>query len=342
MKWEEISEQGLALLTTVVLPAMVASLAVMQVIRWCGGKHLGSLATVLAVSAGMYVGLNGVWTANALSDEFPWRLHKDQEEPFQLSDLGKALVWSLEEEKPKAAPEDAAAEEPPAEVIKPMDTSRRTRYWLPWLAGLALLIEFLLPLLHVPSGPGWTLRTALAMLAGRLLTPNDWRMEHPWISWALAGVIVLEWGLLTSLARRWRDGVVLTSLGFCCVAAAIVLQASGYASACDWALLLGASLVGPALLSWIWPSDTSPAAAAVAVLLPCLLLEGKFNYTEETVPLESFLLAALAPLALLPVWLPFLAGIERWTRWILWLSLPLASAVLAVVLAMPALTSIPE
>jgi hypothetical protein len=334
MQWEEIREQVLGELSTLIAPAMAASLVVMLVIRWLGGKRVGALATVLAVTAAVFVGLSGIVVANNLSSLVPWQLDPDPNRPWDVCEfaerLPRALWWSLEEEKPKPAPEEG--EERAAEVVRPMNPNCRTRYWLPWLAGLAMLIEFLLPLPRVPSGPGWSLRTVIALLAARLLTPNTQRMEEPWVWWALGAVILLEWALLTALARRWRDGTVPTSLGLCCIAAALVLK-EVHLSACEWALLLGSSMAGPALVSWKWPSDTSPAAAACAVILPSLLLDSEYNYLDKVVPLWSFLLAGLAPLALLPVWLPFLARRERWIRWVLWLSLPLIPAVTAAVWA---------
>jgi hypothetical protein len=314
---------------------MAASLVVMLVARLLGGKRAGALATVLAVTAAMFVGLSGIVVGNNLSNLSPWQLDPDPDRPWDAGEfaeqLPRALFWSLEEEKATLE----AVEGPAAEGVRPMNPDRRSRYWLPWLAGLAMIVELLLPLLRVPSGPGWSLRTVIALLAGRLLTPNVQRMEDPWVSWALGVVILLEWALLTALARRWRDGVVPTSLGLCCIAAAMVLD-EVHLSACEWNLLLGSSLAGPALLSWKWPSDTSPAAAACAVILPGVLLDSEYNYLDKVIPLWSFLLAGLAPLALLPVWLPFLARRERWIRWVLGLSLPLIPAATAVVWAVQA------
>jgi hypothetical protein len=103
------------------------------------------------------------------------------------------------------------------------------------------------------------------------------------------------------------------------------------------ALLGFAALLGPALVAWVWPGDTGGAFAAVVVFLPGLLLTGQ-QETFSEVPLTSFLLAGLAPLALVPMLLPFLARCQRWARWLLGLILPLIPATLAVVLAMQAVT----
>jgi hypothetical protein len=100
------------------------------------------------------------------------------------------------------------------------------------------------------------------------------------------------------------------------------------------ATILGASLFGIAVAAR-QQADAGTAAPAVAVLLPGLLLTGQ-NTTFSEVPLTSFLLVALAPLALLPTLLPPFRRWEGIGLRILQLTLILAPLVVAVVLAMQA------
>jgi hypothetical protein len=330
MELEELQQHAWEKLSMLVGPAAGASLVMMLIIRLAGGQRVGSLATLLAVAAGVYVG--AALVSNSVSDEYPWQLESDPKMTLKTKDLLQVFVWSLEE-KP-ALPEDGAAQDGTKAAEDPPSLRRMPLYWLAYLAGLAMLVEMLLPMLVVPAEALWVVRTVIALLAGRLLTPGFQRMEHAWIPWALGLAILLEWGILATLARRWRDGVVPTALGFCCVAASMVLIAAAYATACDYALLAGAALAGPALVSWNCPSDTAPAGAACAVILPGLVLAGYNGSTDEAIPIWSFMLAGLAPLALLPLCLPALARQEGLARWLPGLVLPLIPAVLAVVWAM--------
>lgn len=334
---DQVKEMLVATVTTLVLPAICASLVVMFAVRLVGGQRVGPLATMLAVVAALLVG--AVFVDNSLSEEFPWRLERDR--PLKEDDLRQVFAWSLEEKPAPKPPEDGAEAAGNLPEEDPPPINRLPIYWLPYLAVLAMVVEILLPLLAVPAGPGWAVRTGVALLAGRLLCRSDVRIEHPWISWALGLAILLEWALLTGLARRWLDGVVATGLGVCCVTACMVLALiASYATAYNLALLFGAALAGPALVAWKWPSDTSPAIAATALALPSLLLLGHSSLVEAP-PYESFLLAALAPLALVPFWLPFLARRERWARWLPGLGLPIIPAAIAVIWALQASKPVP-
>ena len=337
--WQEMQENAQHYATNLILPAAAASLLVMLIVRLIGGRRVGSLATLLAMSAGVFVSAAAYdlvtlpesvepsvkpYLENQISISKPWLLDPDR--PFDVNDLGLVLAWTLEEKPP---PKEG---EKPAEDLPSKPKDRERRYWVLCLATLAMAIEFLLPLL-VSAGPGWVVRTMLALAAGRLITPSSWRMSFPWLPWAMGFVIVLEWGLLVSLARRWRDGVVPTGMGLCLFLAGGVLMLSGYGQhSGEYAVLISASLAGPALVSWIWPSDTSPALAACAVILPALMLAGLVAIPTENPSFWNYqTLAALAPLALLPMWLPFMARLEGWRRWLLGLLLPLIPAVIAAV-----------
>src|SRR5258708_3942180 len=102
MKWDEVREQVLGEFTTLIAPTMAASLVVMLAVRWLGGKRVGARASVLAVTAAMFVGLSGIFVDNNLSSLIPWRLGPDLDQPWDADEfaqqLPRALLWSLEEE----------------------------------------------------------------------------------------------------------------------------------------------------------------------------------------------------------------------------------------------------
>jgi hypothetical protein len=144
---------------------------------------------------------------------------------------------------------------------------------------------------------------------------------------------VLEWSVLVTLARRWKDGTIAVAMVLCFLAASAVLLHAHSLKLTNIALFFGAALAGPALVTWFWPGDTGPVFAAVAVVLPGLILTGLHDTTDHKVPLESFLLAGLAPLALTPMLLPFLIRQPGWKHWLPGIILPLVPAALSVILA---------
>jgi hypothetical protein len=294
-------------------------MVVMLALRIVGRERLAPLAALLAVAAGIYAG-------NYFMDPkpMPWQLEKNR--PLTVTDLRTVLGWSLEA-KPAAEATDTSADPPP----KP-----RPIYWLPWLAALAMLVELFAGLPKVPGGITGAARALTAMLAGRVLTPSvspeDFRTAMPEVSWLLGLAILLEWSVLIVLARKWKDGTPAAAVALCLAAASLMLVLAGIKSYMDLALLGSAALVGPALVAWKWPSDTRPALAAGAVFLPGLVLIGLHDTSTE-VPLRSFLLLGLAPLALAPLALPMLARQPGWNTWLAGLILPLIPAVIALILA---------
>lgn len=343
---EEMRERAWDYATTLVLPAAVASLLIMLAVRPIGGRRSGALASMLAMCAGIFVSglalhvlnlppsadpIKPYLTNEISSNSKPWQLDPQGDQPFDLNEVVVALGLSLEE---KPAPADGLpADQPEAEPPTPR---HGPRYWVPWLAALAMLVEFLLPVLRIPAGPGWAVRAILALFAGRLLTLNLLRASYVWLPWAVGLMILLEWAVLTSLARHWRDGVAPTDAGLCLMLAAGVPLLVSPASAGEYALLFAGSLAGPALVSWIWPSDTSPVLAACAVILPGLVLQPLLDNEYKPIMDDYWgyqMLAAAAPLALLPMTMPFLAKLTGWRRWLLGLTLPLIPAVIAVVWA---------
>jgi hypothetical protein len=311
--WDHVWDTTALLLA----PALGASLVVMLAGRLLGRERMAPLAAALALAAGVLVG-------NHFHEAMNFTIDKTR--PPSFHDLQVVLGWSLES-KPEIAGDGAAGN---VDYDLPIKSSH---YWLPWMAGLALLVELLARLPGVPPSVGWAARTLLAAFAGRLLTPGFARVASPWLSWFLGVAILLEWSILLALARRWKDGTTAAAMALCCLAGAVLLLHAGIASLMDPALLFFAALLGLAIVAWWLPGDTGPALAAAAMILPSLLLIGRKTTDIEAVPEHCFLLVGLAPLAMTPLLLPVLARQQRWRRWLPAILLPLLPAVVGVVLA---------
>jgi hypothetical protein len=311
--WSEVWDA----IRLLIVPAFATSLLLMLLGRRFSGERSAVIAPALALAAGVLAG-------NCLREAMPWRI--DSDHPLNEHELRTVLGWSLEG-KPAVEPSaaDPEREEPPEQPPVPP-----ARYWLPWLAGLALLIDLLARLVS-PSG-GWAARTAVALLAGRLLTPADLRIDAPWASWTLGLAILWEWAILRSLARLWRDGSVPAALSLCFAAAGLIILHAHSARLTDMALLFSVPLFAIALVAWIWPVDTGGALSAAAVFLPGLLLNAQ-QETFSQAPWRSFLFAALAPIALLPLLYPKLARLTGWKRWALAIILPAIPATWGLILA---------
>jgi hypothetical protein len=294
-------------------PALGASLVLMLAVRLAGRERLTPLAAALALTAGVLVG-------NHFRVPTPITFPLEPDRPLTAHDLVQVLGWSLES-KPRSAMQDESA-----------PRAMSSHYWLPWAAGLALLVELLVRLPGVPPSAGWAARALVAVFVGRVLTPGFARLENPWLSWILSGAILLEWSVLLALARCWKDGTAASSSAGCFVAASVILLHAHTASLMDLSLLFFAALLGLALVAWWLQGDTGPALAAAAVVLPGVLLIGQQTNTSQ-VPPTSFYLAGLAPLALTPMLLPVLARQDRWKRWLPAILLPWLIAGVAVALA---------
>ena len=237
----------------------------------------------------------GVVNGNYFGGAIEWRF--PSEFTWTWQDFCAALGW----------PAGPASQEEPAYLPA-------ARFWLPWLAGLAMAIELLAKLPGLRGIVGWLPRLLAAWLAGRLLTPPDWHIQEPMVPWLLSAAIILNWFVLSTLARHWQDGTLALGLAACSAAAGavLVLQADS-ARFMDMALFLFAALLGIALVVWARPGNTSPAAAAVATFLPGLMLIGYHGLSREVMPSpRNFLLIALAPLALVPILWPSLTRQEGW------------------------------
>jgi hypothetical protein len=313
--WNEIWSA----LRLVIGPALGASLAVMLLVRLLAGEKCAPLAAALAVAAGFFTG-------NYFREAFAWRIDSDR--VLNTKDLRLVLGWSLEG-KPPPPEEESDESAAPKEEPPPIPPAR---YWLPWLAALAMLIDLMTRLPGMPTNLSWIARTLIAVLTGRLLTPAYLRAEAPWMPWLLTLTILVEWAVLCALTRQWKDGTAPLGIALCLAAAGVVMLHAHSARMTDLALLWFAALVGVAAVSWWRPGDCGAALAGAAVFLPGLLLNTQ-QETFSNVPERSFIFAGLAPLACLPMLLSFVARQQRWRRWILGATLPFAVATYAVILA---------
>jgi len=309
--WSEVWDA----IRLLIVPGLGASFLVLLIIRSIVGLRFSAVAVVFGLAAGLLAG-------NYFREAIPWRFDSDR--PLNQRDLRMVLAWSLEGKPPADSLEgDEGHEEQPSIPA--------SLYWLPWAAALAMLVDLLARLIPFPT-IGWSLRTIIAVFAGRLLTAADVRLDAPWVSWALGGAILSGWALLGALATMWQDGTLAAAIAACFAVAAMILLHAHSAKLTDFALLASMALVGTALAAWVRPSDTGSALAAAAVFLPGLLLNGQHSTFSE-VPKLSFVLAALAPLAVTPMLIPMLARQSRWKRWLPAIGLPLIPAIWALVLA---------
>lgn len=188
--------------------------------------------------------------------------------------------------------------------------------WLPWvpealgwtwlltIALVSVATDAVARLPRVPPGVGWALRGMVAGQAGWLLTPVGLRAEYSWSPVALGVVVLAEWALLEQLGRLDRRGLVpLVLAGAANVASVVLLIYADQLRLGFVALVLMAVLAGVGVAALVFGREANGAAAAVAVLLPGLMLLGQQdNFTA--VPATCFALIALSPLALAPSLLP--------------------------------------
>src|SRR5262245_125603 len=200
------------------------------------------------------------------------------------------------------------------------------REWVLVGAGIALAAGMLARVPKLPGVVGWLLRAAGAGCAAWLVVSPDLRAAHPWSVYAFGAVVLALWAVLELLAAESPGGAVpLAACATSFVAAGVLMQAS-FASMTDVAAITTAALFGIAVAAWLRPGDVGGAMPAIAVLAPTILLAGRFD-TDSGLPVSCFLLAGLAPLALLPLLIP---PFRRWS--------PLRRGILGVVLLLTPLT----
>lgn len=278
---QEIVGEVVEALFRCVTPTVGVAAAVFVFVARLAPKRLAFLAAPLALAAAFAQG-------NYLREAVQFRL--DQEAPLTAGELGKA-AWRTSS-RPAVTEEDQPA--PP-----------EAKYWLPWLAALALLTDLAMGLPRVPVVFGWVVRAAVASLAARLLLPVGMHKPWPWPEAILAALMLALWALPWALAKRQAGGWAALALALALQSAAVVvLMEANWASLADVALLASAALFGVAVAAWGMAETTEACAGAAAVLLPAVVLIGRQQASDDT-PMAAFALAAFSPLALtlvLPLW----------------------------------------
>jgi hypothetical protein len=210
-----------------------------------------------------------------------------------------------------------------------------------WMAAAVLPIGMLARV--APAWLGEILRAGGAGLAAWVLVPMTSEEESlpRWLPWAFAAVVLASWVVAEQASRRPAGGAGAWSFALAGVAASLVLLHASFARGADLALMLAGAMTGVALVGGLLGGDTGGAVPAGAVLLPGLLFFGNTETFSE-VPLASWLLVALSPLALALTLMPFLERFAGARLFLLRTVLVLAPIVPAIVLTMKAVPNVFE
>jgi hypothetical protein len=217
----------------------------------------------------------------------------------------------------------------------PWRPEQSAREWVLAAAGIALVAGLIARIPQVPAIIRWLLRAAGAAAAAWLLVSAGARVTHPWIPYAFGAVVLALWAVLERLAADSPGPAAPLAAAMAAATAAAVLEQASFGSMTDVATFAFGTLLGIALAAWLRPADVGGAMPGVAVLLPAVLLAGRFD-AGSGVPDVCFLCAGLAPLALVLLLIP---PFKRWPpfrRAILGSILLLAPLGVAIVRAMQA------
>jgi hypothetical protein len=188
------------------------------------------------------------------------------------------------------------------------------RYW--WVANLVTWLPRI---------------AAVGVASGRLVSPQA--SEYgAWVWPALAAGMLLSWIALDGIAHAGAGAQVAAYQSAIFLGAGIVLLYAHSARFMDIGVILSFAMLGVAVAAGAAKADASGAIPAGVAVLPGLMLNGRI-LTESNVPLASFWLIALAPLALTPFLIPSLAVRNGWIVRIVRAVLVLTSVVIAVVMA---------
>src|SRR5262249_55434283 len=94
---------------------------------------------------------------------------------------------------------------------------------------------------------------------GAARQPDAFPCRHALVPWVLSVAMLLQWAVLTSLARQWKDGTVAGALALCFAAAGAVILHAHSARLTNPALLAFGVYLLVALVAWRWPGDTGAA-----------------------------------------------------------------------------------
>ncbi len=178
----------------------------------------------------------------------------------------------------------------------------------------------------------WAVRVASVAVVAPGLVPDAAVADHIWLRPVLVLTMLALWVALDGVARNEAGTEVAAYLAAAFVVAGAVLLYAHSARFMDVAVMCGCAAAGVAVAAFPTRADTSGAVPLGVVGLPALMLHGRVSLDSQ-VPVTSFVLVALAPLALLPFLLPAAARQPRWVVIPLRALLVLAPLVAAVVLA---------
>lgn len=152
----------------------------------------------------------------------------------------------------------------------------------------------------------WLPRVAAVLVVGGWGVPPQVAESSPELRWLITAGVLLAWLTLDGVARAGcsNEVVVLLSLTAVCAGGVMVFAHSG--KLLDIGTTLGMALFGVAAVGMAAKVDVSGAVPAALGFLPGFVTGGRF-LTESQVPVESFWLVGLAPLALMPFAVPALA-----------------------------------
>jgi len=259
----------------------------------------------------------------------------DPEKPLTASDFFKAAKLALlGPSEPPPSGDNEADEPTPPEEPKPAE------YWLPWVTALAITVGMLVRSLSVAAGCGWQIRNASVLLAACLLVPPKLRANVICILFLFVMVAVIQWALMEELGKRMPGGWLAAAMGFSLFGLGGVCLYAATAKESDIAVILGSACCGVALAAWRRKADSGGVAPAVAVAIPALAVLGKY-LTFSVVPRCSFVLAALAPCALVVMLIPRIGRLHGIARPLVGIAIVLIPAAIALGIAMDA-ESLPD
>ena len=168
--------------------------------------------------------------------------------------------------------------------------------WVPWLALAAAVAGLLTRVPRLPAGVGWAVWAAvIAFAAVKLVRASD--PTSPW--WTVPAFVLLNAAVgfgLAALSRRDPGAGVPAVAALALVTAGSVLIHAHTARLMEAATIAGAALSGIAAVALATKADAGAALPAAAVFLTGVLVIGHHE-TYSEVPVKSFVLPAVAPLA---------------------------------------------
>jgi hypothetical protein len=178
----------------------------------------------------------------------------------------------------------------------------------------------------------WVPRATAVLLVSGWGLPAELATEEPNLRWLVAAGTLLAWVAFDGVARAGcsNEAVALLALAAACSGGVMIFAHSG--KYLDIGTMLGMALFGVAVVGAVGKADVSGAIPAALGFLPGFVAGGRF-VTTSNVPVESFWLAGLAPLALLPFLVPALARQSYWPIRLVRLLLVLAPLAAALFLA---------